>query len=236
MARSVKRSLGFAAFVAPFGMVVALSACGDDDSSAPATLVEIKPSSFVTSPTTAAGATTPPAGSAVTGEPGEVSTAEQSYEIESGDSLSGIASTFGITIDEITNFNNWADGSSHLLVPGETVRIPPGAEFPAPDDDADEDESDSDEDDGGENEDDGEESESTEEASDDPELCPDGSRQGTYTIEDTDTTRVGVADRLEATVAQLDEANADTRGYDAFFPGLEILVPCSGEADESDTE
>lgn len=232
MARSVKRSFGFAAFVAPFGMVVALSACGDDDSSAPATLVEIKPSSFVTSPTTAAGATTPPAGSAVTGEPGEVSMAEQSYEIERGDSLSGIASTFGITIDEITNFNNWADGSGHLLVPGETVRIPPGAEFPTPDDDEDE----SDEDDGGENADDEEESDSTEEASDDPELCPDGERQGTYTIQATDTTRVGVADRLDVTVAQLDEANAGTPGYSGFFAGLEILVPCAGDADESDTE
>ena len=56
MARSVKRSFGFAGFVAPVLMVVALAACGGDDDSSLGTEVEIKPSSFVTTPAT----TTPP--------------------------------------------------------------------------------------------------------------------------------------------------------------------------------
>mgnify|MGYP006166944535 CR=1 FL=1 len=50
--------------------------------------------------------------------------------------------------------------------------------------------------------------------------------QGTYTIKDTDTTRTAVADSLDVTVEQLDEANANTPGYSGFYPGLEILVPC----------
>lgn len=223
MARSLKRSLGFAAFAAPLVLVMAISACGDDDTGAPSTEIEIKPSSFVTTPTTAAGATTSPGGSFAAGDAGE-----QSYEIESGDNLSAIADNFGITIDEIANFNNWTDGSSHLLVPGDTIRIPPGADVPSTDDPS---ESTDEQSNGA-----GDTSATADEGSADPELCPDGSRQGIYTIQDSDTTRVGVADRLEATVAQLDEANANTRGYDAFFPGLEIVVPCGGQESAETTE
>jgi hypothetical protein len=29
------------------------------------------------------------------------------------------------------------------------------------------------------------------------------------------------------TVEQLDAANANTPGYSAFYPGLEIVIPCS---------
>jgi len=225
MPRSLKRSFGFAAFAAPLVLVVAVSACGDDESGSPAVTVEIKPSSFVTTPTTAAGATTAPGGSAAESQEGE-----QSYEVESGDNLSAIASDFGITIDEIANFNNWTDGASHPLFAGDTIRIPPGADIPSADDETDTTDESSDE-----SEETSDSGDSGDEEANDAELCPDGERQGTYTIQDTDTTRVGVADRLDVSVAQLDEANLGTPGYSGFFPGLEIVVPCGGESDATDT-
>lgn len=227
MARSLKRSVGLASFAAPFVLVVALSACGDDDdSAATGSVVEIKPSTYVVTPTSVADGSA--GGSAPTGSDGG-SAGEQTYEIESGDSLSAIASDYGITIDAIANFNNWSDGSGHLLVPGDTIRIPPGADVPsAEDEEPDTTEEDTGADSGDDESDAEEDSESA-----DAELCPDGSRQGSYTIKDTDTTRTGVAERLDVTVDQLDEANANTPGYGAFFAGLEIVVPCSGESSDT---
>ena len=35
------------------------------------------------------------------------------------------------------------------------------------------------------------------------------------------------------TVQELDAANANTSGYQAFYPGLEILVPCPEDASAS---
>lgn len=225
MARPLQRSAGFASLAVPLVLVVTLSACGDDDDSAAAgTVVEIKPSTYVVTPTTAAGGSAD--GSAPAGSDGG-SAGEQTYEIESGDNLSAIASDYGITIDAIANFNNWSDGSSHLLVPGETIRIPPGADVPS----ADEEEPESTEDDADAGS--GDDEADTTEEDGDAELCPDGSRQGTYTIKETDTSRTGVAERLDVTVDQLDDANSNTPGYRAFFAGLEIVVPCSGETSDT---
>lgn len=49
---------------------------------------------------------------------------------------------------------------------------------------------------------------------------------GTYTIQDDDTSRVGVAAKFDLTFEALDAANVDTPGYDAFFVGLKIVIPC----------
>ena len=54
--------------------------------------------------------------------------------------------------------------------------------------------------------------------------------QGTYTIEAGDIP-ASVAESLDVTVDQLNEANANTPGYGAFIVGAEILVPC-GDEDE----
>ena len=51
--------------------------------------------------------------------------------------------------------------------------------------------------------------------------CP-----GTYTIQEDDTSRVGVADKFDLTFEALDAANVDTPGYEAFFVGLKIVIPC----------
>jgi LysM repeat protein len=233
MARSVKRSFGFAGFGAPFLMVVALAACGGDDDSSLGTEVEIKPSSFVTTPVT----TTPPTaapGEAPTGQPGETTPGTQVHVVQQGEFLSGIAADYEVDMEEIADFNAWPEGVNHPLFPDDQVKIPPGAVIPSPDDEDEGDESDEETDSTDEDSGDEDETETTEES--DLELCPNGEPQGHYTIQSTDLTRVGVAERLNVTVAQLDEANANTPGYSGFFPGLEILVPCGGESPETTEE
>lgn len=223
MARSLKRSIGFATFGAPFVLVLTLAACGGDEDASLGTRVEIKPSSFVTTPST----TTPPtaAPGEATGEPGDTSPTEQVYVVEQGDFLAKIAGEYDVTVDELIEYNGWSDGTSHNLFPDDQVRIPPGAAIPSPDDDEEDEETEST---------DEAESETAEEDESDLEMCPNGEPRGTYTIKETDTTRTGVAERLNVTVDQLDEANANTPGYSGFFPGLKILVPCGGESETTE--
>ena len=223
MARSVRRSFGFATFGAPIVLVVALASCGGDDDASAGSLVEIKPSSYVTTPSTVSAPTTAPGAPAA--QPGDTSPQEQSYEVQQGDGLYQIARKFGIEAEAIATYNQWADGIEHSIFAGDTIRIPPGAEVPSAEENTETTEE-------GSGDSGDQATETTEEGA---ELCPDGERQGHYTIQDTDTTRVGVANRLNVTVQQLDDANANTPGYSGFYPGLEILVPCGGDANASET-
>jgi LysM repeat protein len=229
MARSVKRSFGFAGFGAPIVLVITLAACGGDDDSSLGTEVEIKPSSYVTTPST----TTPPtaAPGASTGQPGDTSPTDQVHVVQPGEFLSGIAADYEVTMDQIIEYNQWSDGTDHQLNPDDQVRIPPGAVIPSPDeedeDSDDEPESTEDDSDSGEEDD----TETTEE-DDDPELCPDGEPRGTYTVEAGDFP-ASVAQRLDVTVDQLNEANANTPGYRGFIVGIEINIPCGAESTET---
>ncbi len=116
------------------------------------------------------------------------------------------------------NYNSWSDGLEHILNPGDEVKIPPQAKVP---DTVTTDASDR----GASND--------TTALSDEKPRCPDGELQGTYTVQDTDQSRSAVARRLDVTVQELDNANANTSGYSSFYPGLEILVPCAGDASAS---
>ncbi len=49
------------------------------------------------------------------------------YKVVAGDTISRIAQRFGITTDVLATFNEWSDGASHPIYPGNSVRIPPGA-------------------------------------------------------------------------------------------------------------
>jgi len=235
MARSLKRSFGFAAFGAPLLMVVALSACGgdDDDAGPGGTPVEIKPSTYVVGTTVPAGVTTTPGAPA--GEPGDTSAAEQSYVVQRGDFLSGIAADYGVEMDAIADFNNWADGTAHPLFPEDTVRIPPGAKIPSAESDEETNDT-TEEDSGSSNDDEADEADTTEadEELGDGELCPDGERQGHYTIKAGDIP-ARVASSLDVTVDQLNDANANTDGYRAFIVGVQINIPCGGDAEAADT-
>jgi LysM repeat protein len=223
---SLKRSLGFASLGSTLVLAVVLSACGDDGDSTQPTIV-IQPSTFstivsTTAPAAAAeGGGAAPAGGTVAGT--------QVYEVKSNDFLGEIADDYGIPPESIANFNQWEDGVQHVIHPGDTINIPPGAQVPSEDDEDDEESADT--------ADESDESEATEEEPeeeaadpDDDPRCADGSRQGTYTIEAGDFPGA-VAESLDVTVDQLNEANANTSGYSSFYEGLEILVPC-GDEDE----
>ncbi|MDQ3543806.1 MAG: LysM peptidoglycan-binding domain-containing protein, partial [Actinomycetota bacterium] len=191
------------------------------------TPVEIKPSTYLVVTTGPAGVTTTPGAPA--GEPGDTSAAEQSYVVQRGDFLSGIAADFGVEMDAIAKFNNWADGTAHPLFPEDTVRIPPGAKIPSAE--SDEETDTTEEDSGSSNDDEADETDTTEA---DDELCPDGERQGHYTIKAGDIP-ARVASSLDVTVDQLNDANASTRGYTAFIVGVEINIPCGGDLEAADT-
>ena len=44
--------------------------------------------------------------------------------------LSSIATLYGITLDDVANYNSWSEGTSHVLQPGDEVKIPPQAKIP----------------------------------------------------------------------------------------------------------
>ncbi len=221
---TLKRTFAFAALGSSLLLTGLLSACGDDEPDAEAMVIQ--PSSYSTIVSTTAAAAAAPSGSTPAG--GTVA-GTQVYVVQSGDFLAGIAADYGIPPESIAAFNDWEDGIQHAIHPDQSINIPPGAQVPDPDDDEDEDE------DSEDNEDTEEESEATEADQeevdpDDPPRCPDGTRQGTYTIEAGDIP-ANVASSLDVTVDQLNEANATTPGYRAFIVGADILVPC-GDEDE----
>ena len=155
-----------------------------------------------------AGLRAAPAGGTVAGT--------QVYEVQSGDFLSGIADDYGIPPESIANFNQWEDGIEHVHPPGPADQHPAWRRRCR---DAD------DEEDSGDDED----------SEDDPtrprttrrprrrriptiRAVPTVTRQGTYTIEEGDIP-ANVAESLDVTVDQLNEANANTPGYGAFIVG-----------------
>lgn len=110
--------------------LLVLTGCGASATEARQTIVPVQPSSYVVQepvPTTTT-TTAPPTASTPTG--GQISTTEQSYQIQGGDSLSKIAGLYDVTIDDIINYNGWTDGINHLLIPGDTIKIPPNAVVP----------------------------------------------------------------------------------------------------------
>lgn len=58
------------------------------------------------------------------------SPSEQDYVIRAGDSLASIAERFGITLEQLVNYNEFPDGASHLILPGDVIVIPPDALAP----------------------------------------------------------------------------------------------------------
>lgn len=221
-APSVKRSLGFAGLGGPLFLVVGLAACGDDGGSGQADVV-IQPSSYSTLVST----TAPPAPAAGSGgAAGATVAGTQVYEVQRGDFIAGIADDYGIPPESIVRFNEWDDGLQHVIQPGDVINIPPGAELPAPEEEETNDESA--EDTGSDDEADATDEEADSAGADDEPRCADGSRQGTYTVEAGDIPG-NVAESLDVTPDQLDEANANTPGYRGFIVGIEILVPCGDD-------
>ena len=49
------------------------------------------------------------------------------YEVEAGDTLSGIAAGHGVSLSELIDTNEWSDGSDHAIFPGDVIALPDDA-------------------------------------------------------------------------------------------------------------
>ena len=192
------------------GPALLFAGCGDDADGARTTLAEIEPSSYVVKE---------PATTTSTLAPGQVdaegrSPTEQEYTIQSGDYPLRIANEYGITVDELANYNEWTPPNyADFPFPGTVIKIPPNALVP-----------------GASSGSTDEEEPPAEEETQEPTTTLPGSdtcTEGTYTITENDTSRLSVAEQFDVTVDQLDAANAGTPGYASFYPGLEIVIPCA---------
>lgn len=97
-----------------------LGACGGSDASPSTTLQPLGPTNFATIPPVD---DTSPTDSGVDNPIPE----EQLYEVQSGDVLFSIADNFGVTAQEIADYNDWEDGINHAIYPGDSIKIPGGA-------------------------------------------------------------------------------------------------------------
>lgn len=46
------------------------------------------------------------------------------YVVVAGDYLTGIAKKTGTTVDAIVAANGWSDGADHVIIPGQTIKLP----------------------------------------------------------------------------------------------------------------
>ena len=49
------------------------------------------------------------------------------YVVDAGDTLSGIAAGYGLSLSELVEVNEWTDGSNHAIFPGDVIALPDDA-------------------------------------------------------------------------------------------------------------
>lgn len=99
-----------------------LAACGGDSATTATTMKPLTSTNF---------ATVPPVDETTTTVAANQVPEQQVYTIQAGDFLSKIATQFGVTIEDIVAYNEWADGVNHVLIPGAEILIPGGGTPPA---------------------------------------------------------------------------------------------------------
>lgn len=197
------------------GAALFMSACGDAATATTSSVATIGSTNYHTippTPSTLLTTTTTVAGGNPGGPPGSVTTEVTEYKIQANDVPFTVANKFGITVDELALANVDTQGYSAFYV-GLKIKIPAGATIP-------------------------DTSATTTTVATTPgetttTLAGGGSNcaQGSYTIQDGDLPGK-VAAKFDVTVAQLDEANANTKGYKNFIVGVKIIIPakegCTG--------
>lgn len=120
-----------ASVASAFALATALvaGACGTEEDANRRTPVQVQSTSYVTLEPETTTTTIAPADTTIPPE-GAVSDREQLHTIVGGDSVWGIANRYGITPQELAEYNQWADGIDHFLTVGDTVAIPRGAKIP----------------------------------------------------------------------------------------------------------
>jgi LysM repeat protein len=136
----------------------------------------------------------------------DVGRADFTHTIVAGDFLSSIADRYQVEIDDIVGANGWADGREHLLLPGDVIYLPAGAERPAETAVA------------ATNDQDARPASGTVDPST---VCQAGVMADTYQISAGDTLE-SVAERLGLSVADLRVANTGV----TFGEGGSVWVPC----------
>lgn len=182
------------------------SACGDNSTASTSTVLNLASTNWATLPPTPS--TIPVTTLPGPGVPGQPTAEPTQYTIQSGDVPLTVAKRYGITLDELSLANADTPGYG-AFYPGLKIIIPAGATVP----------------------------QSTLVPSTSLPVTPSqttttlaggGSNcvQGKYKIQDFDLPST-VATKFDVTVAQLDAANANTKGYKNFIVGVEIIIPKS---------
>ncbi len=197
------------------GAALLMSACGDGATATTSTVQTIGSTNYHTIPPTQS-TLAPPTTTLANGSapaPGTVTTEVTEYKIQKGDVEFSVANKFGITLDALRLANADTQGYSAFYVDLK-IKIPAGAIIPS------------------------QSTETTTTVATTPgetttTLAGGGSTcaQGSYTIQAGDLPGK-VAAKFDITVAQLDEANANTKGYTNFVVGVKIIIPakegCTG--------
>ena len=204
------RRIGVLAWPFAVGAVL-LAACGSGDDAAPSrSTIELNNGSTAFVVKEAATTTTVPGVNA-----DGTLTASQEYVVQAGDYPIKVADDFGVPLADLVNFNGWSS-EAEFPFPGSTIKIPPGGTTPKANKNKSNESADSVPVDN---------TESGDTIPDAGENCGEGS----YTITADDTSRLAVAEKFDVTVAALDAANAGTPGYNAFYPGLVIVIPAKSD-------
>jgi LysM repeat protein len=216
MRRTAFRALGLIGF--GLGPAILLAGCGAEETGARTTLNSIQPSSYVVRPPVTT-TTTPSVDEGPQTDDEGRSVQPQEYTVQAGDFPVRIANLYGISLDELANFNGWtAPNYSEFPNIGGTVRIPPGANViggaPAADTGGDAPAGDA----------------SPDATPGTVETTPlpgsDGECvEGTHTIVSGDFP-VRVADQYDITLEELQAANAGNPAMTQFIVGQELRIPC----------
>jgi LysM repeat protein len=184
-----------------------ITGCGEDATGARTTIAEVQSTSYVVQPpiTTTTTTTLP---SEV--PEGVIDPNEQTYTVQSGDSVYGIARKFGLEPTVLANYNSWPEGINHPVFVGDIVKVPPQSQVPSSDpvDDSADEPSDTEPDD-------------TEES------APAEGVACEHTVVAGDNpTRL--SEQYEVTLDELAAANAGNPAYQHFQLGSQIHIPLNG--------
>lgn len=210
MLSALGRSVAAVAF--SLGLVAVAAACGDDEPPATANSVTIKPSSYVVRDAVTTSTVPVAAGPDAEGR----WPAEQTYTVVDDDFPILIADLYDIDVDELREYNGWADDYSDFPDAGSTVRIPPNALYIDPN---------------ASTTTTTEEPETSEEpvTEDSTETTPEGAPQGCtpgqWVVEDGDNPTI-IAQRFDVTLEALTAANGWDAEYSNFQrTGETVVIP-----------
>jgi spore germination protein YaaH len=197
------------------GAALLFSACGDSATATTSSVLNLESTNYHTlppTPSTVAPVTVSSVVDGGTGVPaGTVTNDVTLYTVQKGDVPFTVANRYSVSLDALNLANADTPGYGAFFV-GLKIKIPAGAVIPDPS------------------------ATTTTQPTTDPvtpaetttTLAGGGSNcaQGSYTIQDGDLPST-VATKFNVTVAQLDAANANTKGYKNFIVGVKIIIPAS---------